>query len=36
MERGCLARLACPFAAGLRHQPDQASFGMQAYLASRG
>jgi hypothetical protein len=36
MERGCLARSACPVAPELAHQPDQASFGMRAYLASRG
>ncbi len=35
MEGGCLARRACPVGEGFAHAPDQASFGMQAFLASR-
>lgn len=35
MARGCRARAACPVAPDLAHRPDQAGFGMQAFLAAR-
>jgi len=31
MERGCLARRACPVGAAHAHEPDQASFAMRAF-----
>ena len=36
MERGCLARRACPVGAEHAHQPSQAAFHMRAFLAARG
>lgn len=35
MARGCQARRACPVAPDQAHAPDQAAFGMKAYLAAR-
>lgn len=35
MTLGCQARLACPVGREFAHQPDQASFGMKAFLAAR-
>ena len=35
MERGCKARLACPIGRESAHRPDQAAFGMKAFLAAR-
>jgi hypothetical protein len=35
MERGCLARRACPVSAEHAHGPGQAAFGMRAFLAAR-
>ena len=35
MERGCLARRACPIGAEHAHGPGQAAFGMRAFLAAR-
>jgi len=36
MERGCLARRACPVGAERAHERAQAAFHMRAFLASRG
>jgi hypothetical protein len=35
MERGCLARRACPVGEEHAHPPAQAAFGMRAFLAAR-
>ena len=35
MERGCLARRACPVGAERAHEPTEAAFHMQAFLAAR-
>lgn len=35
MTGGCLARAACPVGRDFAHRPDQASFGMKAFLAAR-
>ena len=35
MDDGCLARRACPVGTDFAHAPDQAKFGMRAFLASR-
>ena len=36
MERGCLARRACPIGAEDAHEPAQARFHMRAFLSARG
>lgn len=35
MDQGCQARLACPVGRPFAHRPDQARFGMRAFLAAR-
>ena len=35
MQQGCLARRACPVGADFAHAPEQARFGMRAYLGAR-
>ncbi len=35
IELGCLARRACPVGAENAHSPEQAAFGMRAFLAAR-
>ncbi|MEO1291812.1 MAG: ferredoxin [Pseudomonadota bacterium] len=35
LERGCLARRACPVGQALAHRPDQATFHMRAFLRAR-
>lgn len=35
LERGCLARRACPIGAAFAHRSDQASFAMRAFLRAR-